>query len=277
MKSPEYYKGRAFRAAEHAFVKDEGLNPARLELQGFAKAVRFFELLKKFVPEGLADDKKYRNFFRDISLLPIDPKHYRFRGRVGSGRQSDVFLLEDIDDGKNSLVLKLVYSGTHDPEKLTRQIDKIRAAHETIQEWYRSIPNFIPEQHGMIIESLQRLSERRPAIAIVQKFMGASVRDAAEELPISEWKRLVKEHPHLLKELKDFLRITKMKLEETGNVVDIPGKRNLSLARVRGEPHLAFLDSSDLFKFDDLNQKQKNLVRERMRLLEEKAAIEPEN
>ena len=274
MKYFEYYKQRALRAADHAFISEEDLSPSKLELHGFVKAVKFFQLLKSLIPKELVGDEDYKKFFRDVSLLPVNPQHYRFKGRVGSGKRCDVFLLEDLHGGNNSLVFKLEYSGVRDLSKLQQRAMKIQDAHETITEWYKTIPNFIPEQKTIIIEGLQRLSGKHAAIATIQKFMGANLRDVAEEISDFEWKKMAREHPLILGELKDFFAITKTKLQETGYIIDVPGKRNLSLAEIQGEPRLVFLDANDLFPFDDLNIQQKTMVRERLALLENRIAAE---
>lgn len=266
MKSSEHYRQQFFRAIDHGLIQEK--RPKRINLLGFDQFVSVLRAVRDLLPKSLIAGKNFAGFFRDLSRLPIDPKHYELKNLVASGWRSDVFLLEPREQDKQSLVLKLEYSGAEDLKALEQRASQISGNAQKIRNWYGEIPDFIPDQLTVTMSNFQKLGGDGPVIATIQKFYGENIRDLATEISLQEWKQITERYPELLANLKTFVQITKAQLEKTGELADITGHKNLALVDAKSAPHLLFLDLNDTAEFSKLNQRKKNFVAKRISYLE---------
>lgn len=276
MKSIEHYREQIIRAADHAFVDSkksvetvEALLGRIFDPRGgtFYKAVSLFRLVRNFVPEGPESQERYRRFFRNPTLLPFDPEKYNFSERIGSGHNSDVFLLEAQGEIRESLVMKLEYIGTKDLSQLEDKAKQNQKDYKFISEWYKSISGLIPPIYSLVLHSPVRKGGHKAAVVSVQRFMGRHLQDVALEITQSEWQKLVAQNSQLLEQLREFVRITKQHIGDEGRVIDLLGRKNLSVAESKQGTALVFIDPQGIDRVSDMTEKERMQVRNRIELL----------
>lgn len=276
MKSFEQYKNDAKYAAEAAVmieqpepsVKEVFAILADKEKGSYDKFKALFQMIGGALP-GFAD--AYRRHIYDPRELPFDPEELSFKGKVGSGWDRGVYVLKPREKGKQTWVIKVRYPWDKDPRTPMQRAKDERAEYQLMKEWYKELPDLIPTEHPLIIESPRKGDGA--ASAVLQKFLGTKMRDIFEEVPKEELRELIKKDKKLRHDFKTFSRVTVDRAEETGETIDLDNRRNIVLVENEGEEKLTFIDPHDVFSIIEGNKgykpELKGKLEERLRYLKE--------
>lgn len=244
MKSFEHYKKQFDRATERAFMDreiKELSSPEHLKTifwrgEGkFSRLVAALALIARATPEKYAPKYHYRT-----ESLPFKPEEYEFKEEVlGRGGENDVYLLEARAADRPSWALKINHRDRGETDKILNKAKEIKTEYLMIRDWYRNMPELVPEEQMLILESPR---DGRPVIATLQEYRGRSLRDIFKGMKQEELAGLLKADPRLKAELADFVAITREKLVVAGEMVDLLGPRNLSLVKTDEGERLLLLD-----------------------------------
>ncbi len=247
MASFEYYKDRAFQAVEEVFGDEQQEGESFLKNVGvmfdskeskYRRLGSFLRIAKGFVPDAIQE--KYRESLYDISKLPFDVEAFSFERRVGGGAEGSVYLLESKREESPSYVFKVYRSKEKETEDLLKLAATKKGEYERMRERYRDIPELIPEERFIIMESPKK--GEGGVVASVQQFVGYELHDLFRE-PIEEIKKMCSENQDLRQNIKAFAQITQETLKKEKEVPDLMGFKNVSLAKEEsGKFHLVFLD-----------------------------------
>ena len=274
----EHYGKRILRGADLAFTdpREKLKAPAEslykiVDPKGktYKRAEAFFGLVRQSFPESFWEKHGIQEYFRDYSELPIDEQKYRLSHRVGSGNQCDCFLLESLHqpEGEDrSLVLKAFQNGGNSVSELKKKGAQVKQDYEILREWYKEMPDLIPDQWPVIMGKFQ-IPHGHPMLAVVQKFLGNRIQDVASGFTDEAWSKVCNENPALREELKKFYEITQHDVDQYGKVPDLLGQDNLAVAWRQDTPRLVFLDPDGIDRIADMESKTVKKVNDRLDLL----------
>jgi len=238
----EHYKKQFNKAVEKVVVdkdaRETKLSDHLATLFGiketkFNRTVAMLSIMCLALPADIRRGYKTEN-------LPINPESYEFKeGQVGAGGENYVYLLESKDVNLPSLVMKINHLDNGDIEKLAVRAGEIKKEYEEVASWYKEMPGFVPQEHSVIMENPRN---GKPAIITMQQYYGNKVRDIFKLAREKDFAEMLKENPRLADDIFNFVRITEEKEEETGDMVDLLGHRNVSVIKIKNENRLILLD-----------------------------------
>ncbi len=282
MKELGHYSKIAIRAADRSFTdKRENLpnisnsvfELIRPNTNKIKRLYALLSLLRKSLPEKVWEKSGAPQAFRDLSHFPLDLEKYQLKERVGSGFQCDCYLFEPLDkDNNETWVLKVFQNGEDDLSKLENKAKQVNEDYETLASWYKEMEGVIPKQVAFIGEHFQ-LPQNRPALFVLQKFLGNNIKGIAENFNDREWDELCKNNPGIKEQLKQFLLITKNNIEKNDLVPDLIGDNNLVVADFDNSPNLFFLDPDLIRKLSDMDPELRARYDKRLSILYKRADI----
>ncbi len=215
------------------------------KLGKFARTQALFAVLRDMVPDTffnkIAGDRyQYRG-----EVLPIDPKLYQFESRkIGAGAECNVYKLTSLDPDCPSLVIKIDNGPRRDVDTLISRGKKIRSEYEAVKDWYRELPELIPEEMQFISKSPRG---GRNALFTVQEYAGTAdqIHDVFRGYASrDQLAGIIKSDPELQETFRKFIRVTLEHAEDHDEFIDTVGDRNLVLIdRPDGRKVLRLLDS----------------------------------
>lgn len=212
-----------------------------LKVQSKSERTRnFFKLLKSFVPEKFRPSQNTLNeFFYDSSQLPFDTENYDFsETSIARGAQAKLYLLESKDVTKKSIALK-VYKPLREKVDVEEHAKILRGEVEKAKTIYSSMPELVPDEHYLIMED--PFMKGSKAVALIEEFYGKDIQDFFA-YDTEKLKKEVSQDPELKKFILQFIEITLKHLDETGELVDIIGDKNLVLAKTDKGRSMRLLD-----------------------------------
>lgn len=281
MKTIERIKTQSFKVLEAAFPEHKrGTVPKKELLKkiltphdgGLPKSITaLLRLIHESLPGVLDKKRLYHKLLYSIKELPINPKDYffSFSGKIGSGAESDVYLLESKRPEIDSLVIKIYYSLEEDLTTLGEIASSLADEYEHVRELYHEIPSIILPEHTLILKGPQL---RKKAIAIIQKFVGKELKDFFE-IPKDDLLKMVSQNEQLRFVLRRFIEITLNHERSNHEIVDITGENNLALVQKNGITHLILLDTHLVGDSNYTNPKDKELLLQRLGYLESLAPL----
>ena len=252
MESFSYYRNRAANILEEAMTRYEkrSENPSVLLEQILAsenakslKVLALLRLIRDVLP-GCKNSKENLKLFRDLSDLPINPEVYEFQDLVGSGYESNVYLLESKNAEQKSLVMKVYQRLSGNVDSLIRRGRELNQEYSQIREWYKDIPDLVPTE-AMIVARDVKISPiipRENTLVIFQKFFGGKLKDLFRGFKPGELEKIIREDPVFAERLKLFAKISVQHEQETGEVVDTLGNNNVCVVRQGEKYSLIILD-----------------------------------
>lgn len=181
----------------------------------------------------------YKKFLYNTENFPFAPEDLSFKGKIGAGMPSVVYLLESRGPEQESWVLKVLQKPEENIEALLVRAKKERSDYEKIKGWYQSVPDLIPNEFMVIMENPRK--GKGPALVILQKFFGYDLKNFFD-IPEQELIGMLDSNPELKKQVQAFARVTLDKKRETGEVADIAGYKNLVIAKDGERECLRFID-----------------------------------
>ncbi|MFA6995471.1 MAG: hypothetical protein WC249_03640 [Patescibacteria group bacterium] len=259
MKSFEHYKKQINRVTESALggeaVKDVDVREylSTFFRRGESKldrAIAFLSLVRSLAPCDLRYNYRTEH-------LPISPESYEFKGgTIGRGGENDVYLLEARKENLSSWVLKINHVDKGDTTQLVARAKEIKNDYEQIKNWFQDMPGLIPEECTVIMEDPR---DRQPAIITLQQYYGREIRDVFKDIDLENREKIFQDSPEFKEEIQKFLKINEDKLQETGNMIDLIGAKNLSFVKVDDQDKLLVLDPhliSNPFRSEDSTKKK---------------------
>jgi hypothetical protein len=197
----------------------------------FERLTAFSGILQSILP---VSEFKY-----STNNLPFRSEDYEFNGMIGGGGENDVYELFSKDGSHPSWVLKVnrLYGG--DVKQLAAKAKEIDNEYKEVKSWFLKMPGLVPEEHNVIMEDPR---EKKPAIVTLQGYYGQEIRDLFKELEYGDPEEIFRTNPRLKTEIFNFIKISRDKLQESGDIVDLIGPKNLSIINVKGQDHLIILD-----------------------------------
>ncbi len=271
----EHYKERIAEGLEEVWgkersetVSENGLSEELENILGpdrskFERFVAFLKVADKFLPERVK--KSYREGLYNESNLPFNFEKLGFDGWIGKGGESTVYLLESKNKEMLSYVLKIhVSRKTGGAEELLSEAKRYKEEYETIKSWYAEMPDLIPEENFLICP---KPLNGKPAVASVQKFVGRKLKDIFDDISKDNLEGICSENPGLAESIKKFVAISDNLKKEKGEIVDLLGKKNLSIAEDEdGKEKLVFIDPHISFSKDRNKTEEKLYKRAESRL-----------
>lgn len=200
----------------------------------FDKMVAFFEIAGKILPP-LLDFKKMYN----TDNLPFDPEKYEFKYLLGMGGESKVYHLSAKDDQLPSWILKVYRKQKGNTQELAEFGKEKGAEYERIKKLYSVIPDLVPEESMIIAEDPKT---QDGMLMIVREFVGNDISDVFLDLSEKELAEILRNDPELRDKFQKFCQITFFNEKQTGEVIDLLGRNNLSLIKKDGRSKLIILD-----------------------------------
>ena len=197
--------------------------------------------------------------------LPFSEEDLHFDKKIDHGCINEVFFLQAQREGMESLVLKLNYQDHGSAGELAEIATRQKHEYVRIKELYKEMPDFIPWQASMIIESPQT---HTPVIATVQEFQSGQLKDLFEDYSKEDLIDLLCQHEELKGTFEKFVDITLAHWQEEGEVIDLLGKKNLDLIEGVNEPALVFIDPEGIYNDNDDKYDRRELFHERLNYLE---------
>jgi len=259
MQSPEFYKERTENSIREGFFHKKGEKEWPDLLRGlgekgkYEKMVSAFRIVKEIAPEMLTDRiLKFIQKKEYSGQLPFNPNDFEFKGEIDKGGEHKVYLLESLKGEIPSYVLKVNHLKTGDAEQIKEEAIGFKKEYERVKKLYASIPGIVPEEATMVATDPQT---GEPRIATIQRFNGHEIRDFLEDFDHDELISLLVDNSALFDEARKFFEITEKEYETQGFVIDLIGKKNLSIVKNReGEYRLLILDPHNSVRKDNDNE-----------------------
>lgn len=197
--------------------------------------------------------------------LPFDTETYDFDGRIGSGGQSRVYLLQSKKEGVDSLALKVTRQRKQGEDPMPF-VENLKKEYEHMREIYEDVPDIVPPQYFLLIND--PFYKSYPAAAILQPFEKGELKDFFD-LTGEEVALFAQSDDIFKKQVEGFCDVTLRHMEERGEIIDILGKRNVVVVKSRDGLRLKILDPHPIYSFDGRLIREK----ERDRRLERKTAF----
>lgn len=197
-------------------------------------------------------DRVFPGFERVLArqLLRFDrlPLSNRQLQLIGAGHGQNVFLF-DTSRGKMVLKIDRESQGLRMHE-LLREARRVKAEYEKIRTWYMDIPGLVLEEAFCVVNGPLRGS---PALATVQPYLEGAPRGFFEDFDEATLLKLLRRDHSLRLTFVAFARRVLQIYRETGECIDLLGKRNLCLLGNR--PFcLRFTDAHDIYGNGRLNR-----------------------
>lgn len=192
-------------------------------IRDFDKEVAFCRLVGKVKPGFLDPTRMY-----DAGKLPIDPKNYEFKPMIGMGGESKVYPIMSKSPELPSWIMKIYRKEKGSTSELVEQGKKIKEEYEKIKDWYKAIPDAVPQEH-MIIADDPKVHE--PRLIILREFISEEIIDIFEDISEYQLCELLKRDHKLRNAYQKFCEITLLHEQQSHEMIDVLGKKNISLLR----------------------------------------------
>ncbi|MFZ1626460.1 MAG: hypothetical protein WAT81_01485 [Candidatus Moraniibacteriota bacterium] len=209
----------------------------------FVRAQALFSVLRDAIPDPLFKKLTGGHYEYKGDVLPIDPALYRFEAeKVGNGAECNVYKLISLDPERPTLVIKIDIDVRRSVDVLVARGKQIRDEYEEKKEWYRELPDLIPEEMQFISKSPRG---GRNALFTIQEYFGTAdqIHDLFRGQTKTELIALLKRDPELRVQFQTFARITLERAADQDEVIDTLGDKNVVLVdQPDGHQQLRLLD-----------------------------------
>lgn len=236
----------------------------------FERVKSLFAIMRDVVPDPVFEKLTSGRYHHDTSGLPFDPAQYEFDSRkVGSGSECNVYRLISLDPTAPSLVIKIDNGVRRDVGVLIERGKELRSEHAEMREWYRELPEFIPDELQFIAKSP---TGGRNALFTVQQFLGTKdqihdlIRGQSQETLIE----LLRQDAKARADFLVFASVTLEKAEVDGETIDTLGDRNIVIIdQADGSKALRYLDPHGKYRLSEVSKHRRALLRADLDFLRE--------
>ena len=227
----------------------------------FQRTKALFGILRDVVPDAVFNKLTRGRYQHHGEVLPIDPKRYQFETKkVGSGSECSVYRLTSLDPAQPSFVIKIDNGVRRDVDVLVERGKELRAEHAEMREWYRDIPEFIPDEMQFIGKSP---TGGRNALFTLQEYIGTAdqIHDLFRGQTKAELIDILRQDPALRATFLTFASVTLEKAEIAGEMIDSIGDRNIVMIdQADGGKALRYLDPHGKYKLATVSEKKRQVL-----------------
>jgi len=270
------YRRKLRRAIEQVFVDDKGenLNVSEsfstllaTDSSKYERTVAAFQIINQITPQAASGKLRKRYSYKQGSM-PLSPKDYTLKDKIGYGGVNDVFLLQSNRKDTSSYVLKInLGGGGSGVEDLLSVAKEQKGEYEYISEVYKDIPGLIPKEYYLIMHGPTMAI---PVAAVIQPFIGENLRDVFEDFEKDELLDLLQRNKPLANQISKFAEVARTDESLIENELDLLGKDNLAIAGDKGDERLLLLDPH--FRSHPIRSTEtKKRIEERINYIEELA------
>ena len=166
--------------------------------------------------------------------------------------------------------MKINFLKTGNVERIKEEAVEFRKEYELVKKIYAEMPGIVPDEATMVSKDPQ---SGKPRIATIQKFNGCDIRDFIEDFDHDELIDLLINNPELYKEAKKFFEITEREHASQGFIIDLLGKKNLSIVK-EGQNNYRLLILDPHNSVWENNEKDIRHERQEIKLLKIKRVLE---
>jgi hypothetical protein len=240
-----------------------------LKLSKGQKLLEILHIIRKAVPKEFLKIENLNKFLYDTKELPFKPDKFSFEGIIGRGGGSKVYILKSLDKKLSSYVIKII-KNLYAEIILNNSEDAavaLKNEYEQIRSWYKGDAQkvFLPEY----ILKLKNPKNKKIAIAILQIYQGGEIKDIFNETKKEDLIKILQENEVLRKIFINFTEQTIKHADETQEILDFFGNKNLSLINDNGnyklmviDPHVIYKTSDDKNKCGEKAMKYLNYLKE---------------
>lgn len=190
------------------------------------------------------------------------------------GGESKVYHLSAKDSKEPSWILKYYRKRKGSADELVEQGRIIRDEYEKIKKWYGVLPEIVPEEHMMIAEDPK---SQEAMLVIVRKFIAEEIIDIFHDISEYQFIKLLENDHRLRDDFQKFCQITFLHEEETHEVIDLLGNKNISLLKQGKKHKLIILDPHIIYSTEKSIEHKKVRLKRCLNYLEEVAEDSSEN
>lgn len=209
----------------------------------FRRVQALFSVLRDVIPDPVFKKLTGKRYEYQGEVLPINVERYEFDARkIGSGEECNVYKLVSLDMERPTLVIKIDTTTTQNIDGLVTRGKLIRSEYEVTKDWYRAIPDCIPEEFQFIGHSPRG---GRKALFTIQKYYGMAdqIHDLFRSYSKEELIEILRSEPELRATFITFSKVTLDRVESHDEVIDTLGNNNVVLVdNPDGRHNLRLLD-----------------------------------
>lgn len=243
------YRRRFRRAIEQVFIdeQDQAVDVSKsfstllaTDSSKYKRTVAALRIITRLTPQAPLGILRKRYAYKQDSM-PLNPKDYTLKDKIGFGGINDVFLLQSNRKNTSSYVLKINLGerGGSGVENLLSAAKEQKKEYEKISAVYKDIPGLIPREYYLIMHGP---SMGTPVAATIQPFVGESIRDVFVDFEKDELLDLLQRNKLLANQVTKFAKATRTDGSLIENELDILGMNNLAIVGEKGSERLLLLD-----------------------------------
>jgi hypothetical protein len=223
-----------------------------------AKLAAAVSLIRESIPLLPTESDRFEKYFKDYSKLPFNTSTLEFKGKISSGSQSDVYLLESKDRKLPSYALKLLTVGLKG-STVNELAQDLKAEYESTKNVFKDVPEVLPKEMVLILDNPSIHARNEATVGIVERFYGEDLRDFFTGLSHEELLNIVKSDPRFRDVLARFTAVSVNHERETGEIMDLTGLNNLSIVKRDNNYELIFLDPHTAYPQDEHDNRGERL------------------
>jgi hypothetical protein len=203
-------------------------------------AVSALKVIDSIIPKSIRGNIKSEYGFATDNI-PFDSNDYQIGKRLGSGGENSVFLLSSQKNNLPSYVLKINHLShfENNPGKLLKAGMVQKKEYEEIKDNFAEIDGLIPQENYLILHGNKN---KKPALAMIQPFMGDNLRDLFNDFEKDELLNVIEKNPSFKKQLTSFVKVLLSNNDLVDREIDILGNNNVVVVNNNGEEKLIMLD-----------------------------------
>lgn len=213
------------------------------EVGKYDRVKALFGVVRDAVPDAVFKKLTFGHYEYRPDELAVDPQQYEFEAKkLDGGGECSVYRLISKRPDRPSLVIKIDRTTRQNVDVLVERGKQIRTEYEEKKEWYRDLPDLIPEEMQFIGKSPRG---GRIALFTIQEYLGSAneIHDLFHDYTPEQLVALAAGHPDLRRALLTFAHITLERAVTRDEMVDTLGRKNVAIVDRPGGPHLMLLDA----------------------------------
>ncbi|MFA9262794.1 MAG: hypothetical protein ACEQSB_05630 [Undibacterium sp.] len=209
----------------------------------FIRTQALFGILRDAIPDEVFNRLTLGHYQYKPDELAIDPKRYAFEAKkLDNGGECNVYRLISQDPEYPTLVIKIDKTTRQNVDVLVERGKMVRKEYEEKKEWYRDLPELIPEELQFIGKSPRG---GRIALFTLQEYFGTAdqIHDLFHGYTEAELVALLGSDPKLAESFRIFAKATLDRAEVQDEMIDTLGNKNIAIVDRPEGRRLILLDA----------------------------------
>lgn len=221
------------------FDEDLGdlLKPGKSRYEWMVSALK---VIDSIIPKTIRGNIRNEYGFATDNI-PFNANDYQVGKKLGSGGENSVFLLSSQKNNLPSYVLKINHLShfENNPNKLLKAGMEQKKEYEEIKDKFAEVEGLVPQENYLILHGIKN---KKPALAMIQPFMGDNLRDLFNDFEKDELLNVIEKNPSFKKQLTSFVGVILSNGDLIDREIDILGSNNVIVINDNGEEKLIMLD-----------------------------------